>query len=204
MIGVLHARVVGAANFCARPARALTPCVLALIAPRVARLGRRTRFATPFVVILGCGQPHSQAPQPPTAETVAVAVAIDAAVDAASADAASADATVVIDAKADTPFRPPCVDGPGRRCNPPPPPPQPRAIKGRVTSFRVSGAGIELELEADADIIGARWGVFVDGDRRLPETRFKILLRGPRRGRAWIAGKSLPSQNVTFEPRRDR
>lgn len=139
---------------------------------------RRTRFATPLVIVAGCGQPVER----PTAPSPRVALHDAAFVDDPEAHLAS-------DAAVSDEWRPPdappfdpndkrtwpvamrCKDPSYKgSCNPPAPPPAPSVAEGNVISVRVVDGGLRFVVAVGSDAgVAEDWtGVLVTDGGAIP------------------------------------
>jgi hypothetical protein len=160
----------------------------------VAGVRRRTRFTTPFVLVLGCGHAPER-PRPVPADAAIVTIAPDVAV-AAVVDAG------VPDARTERVEVEPCVSTERYRCNPPLPVDPPTEYFGEATieNGRSKPGALIFNIRRMPDDITRKWrGVFVDPNRKdIAGTDFPITDSGG--GRAWgtlaTTSTSLPSGEV--------
>ena len=173
--------------------------------PAMARGGRRTSFAAPFVLVFGCGQPER-----PTSVTQPSTTPRDAAAPVAISDA-PADAGAPPDAYEMTASEWQRLQADHERglaacarvshpCNPPPPPLPLRVLRGRahalgtedgevVFSIRVDDAGMDLSKG---------WRAVLVDDAGQDVGELKVTQRGEYRGRL-RAGSIPAATQVRFE-----
>ncbi|MBA3395877.1 MAG: hypothetical protein H0T89_24815 [Deltaproteobacteria bacterium] len=173
---------------------------------------RRAVFATPFVLVVGCGHPTERTVSTPGPTTVAAAKLDASLPDPIPEDAAEPRELTEEEWRKRQTAHERGVDACAQvshPCNPPPPPP-PRVVRpvlGEVISFGETAPG---QLTVNIRTTGAAdqgWqGVFLDDSgNTIPGTEFEISgRRGGLGYQAVLRHTALPSRKVRLVPPADR
>ena len=159
-------------------------------------LRRRTIFATPLVVVLGCSHPSDHTTSTPqTKRDDAAQVVPDDAADHVDVKDPGPNETGMGMGSG-------CVSGPGRRCNPPAPVHvKDIVVDGRVTKQKndpdQGGVVFFVYLSESADVTEQFTGLFLDDRGPIANTHFEIKIRNGRELTCLLKGHAeVPSKRV--------
>jgi hypothetical protein len=150
-------------------------------------LRRRTVFATPFVVVLGCSHPGERA-----TTTTPMTIPDDAPVKTSEPVETASDNGNL-----------PCPEG--RRCNPPAPVVEKIVIDGSAhgpQSKEADGLFFRVSLDMGGEVTSSFTGVFLDDRGPIADTEFVVKTRSGKTLICVIKGRDqLPSKRVRiYEP----